>query len=170
MSSSEVFHPLQALFNTDFLRKGLNIIGTLNPNMKIHVGSADSWPNHLVRGETAAMIFNTHYHNEPGEHWVGAYIDGSAQKCFIFDSMPLQDYPAIVLSKISSICNSVVNDNKDGFVLQHPSFPLCGLYCLAFLERRTNHLPPLELDPLARMQNDVKVLDFMLPYLILILR
>jgi hypothetical protein len=159
MNSSEVIHSLLSLFNTDFIRKGLQVIAFGKEKLRIHVGPVDSWPLHLHRGETCAMVFNTQYHNEPGEHWLGVYVDGGSHQGFIYDSMPLNDFPAIILSKLSSVCDSIENDNKDG----------CGLYCLAFHDRRSMKLPPLKLNPCTPMLNDIEILNYMLPYIVLVL-
>lgn len=157
---------LLALFDTSFLQTVLTTILREVPakHHVQHVGSVESWPMQLNRNNHAAMIFNTHYRNEAGEHWVAVYIDGATHEGFIFDSMPLRVFPKNVLSKLNRVCDVVHNINKGHFVLQHPLFPLCGLYCLTFLERFSKSLP-LILCPTDPLQNDVDVLEHMWNYI-----
>ena len=129
------------------------------------VGSVDSWPENLFENNNAAMIFNTDYKNEPGEHWVGVYIDGNMRTGYIFDSLPVRPFPQNVLNKLGKICDKVFDVNYERYVLQDPNFPLCGLYCLTFLERYSKN-EPLLLCVENRLLNDINVLEHMLPYIV----
>lgn len=154
-----------SVFNTDFLHAVLTTMTSKNANLILHVGSVDSWPTHLTHGkQAAAMIFNTDYANEAGEHWVAVFIDGQNETGYIFDSLPLRPFPNNVLHKLAKICTLVHNVNPDRFQLQDRQSQLCGLYCLAFL----NHFhkrEPFLLCPNNPILNDVVVLEHVLPYI-----
>ena len=156
---------LMTVFDTEFLHQALHKICDEAGPIVIHVGSVDSWPADLIKGSYGAMIFNTHYQNQAGEHWVAVYIDGSTHTAYTFDSLPTRPFPHNVLVRLGEICVRVHNTNPQRFMLQHPAFPLCGVYCLAFLERATKGLP-LELCSQNQLLNDVTVLENMLPYLL----
>ena len=151
------------MFTTGFLQCSLSRVASkLSTPHIFHVGALDSWPGTLARGECAMMIFNTQYGTESGEHWLAVYVDG--RNAFYFDSFPLRPFPQLVLSKLAKICDSVENVNAEGFVLQNPTSPLCGLYCLAFLLCAGNG-QTLNLCANNVVYNDVHILDVVLPYL-----
>lgn len=159
-------YPLMSVFNTDFLRAVLQTIAhDAKEEHFLHVGSVDSWPSHLTMGTSAAMIFNTQYHNEEGEHWIGVYVDGTAREAHLFDSLPLRPFPQDILHHLGKICVKVYEVNPQRHVLQHPLFPLCGIYCLAFLERYSKQ-EPLRLCPHDRLFNDIVVLDHVFPFIV----
>ena len=150
------------MFTTDFLLCALTkIASTLSIPHVVHVGALDSWPGTLVRNKCAMMIFNTQYGTESGEHWVVVYVDGT--NAFYFDSYPARPFPHVVLSRLTRIYDKVENVNPEGFVLQNPTAPLCGLYCLAFLLCASNG-QTLNLCANNVVYNDVHVLDVVLPY------
>ena len=151
-------------FDTEFLTRALTrIIKDANRPHQVHVGSVDSWPE-LIRGENVAMIFNTEYLAQPGEHWVAVYVDGESQSGIVFDSLPVRPFPQLVLNKLGKLCVSVYNANPERYILQHPEYPLCGIYCLAFLHCFANK-KTLKLCSNNQLMNDVFVLDVVLPYL-----
>ena len=155
-----------SVFDTEFLQKILTMIGkeVSEPHVEF-VGAVDLWPENLLKGKYAAMIFNTDYENEVGEHWVAVYIDGKMQSAYIFDSLPVRPFPQNILKKLGKICNKIYDINPQRHILQRPDFPLCGLYCLMFLERFSKNLPFL-LCSENRLLNDVNVLKHMLPYIV----
>ena len=155
-----------SVFNTEFISDILKVIvSQVSQHHVMFVGSVDSWPENLFENNNAAMIFNTEYENEPGEHWVGVYIDGNMRAGYIFDSLPVRPFPQNVLNKLGKICDKVFNVNRERYVLQDPNFPLCGLYCLTFLERYSKN-EPLLLCTENRLLNDINVLEHMLPYIV----
>jgi hypothetical protein len=158
--------PLISVFNTDYL---LNVLTTMTdkvqPPLLLHVGAVDSWPMDLGRRQSAAMIFNTDYTNEPGEHWVAVFIDGPQQVAYTFDSLPSRPFPQNVLHKLGQFCISVRDTNPQRHQLQQPDFPLCGLYCLTFLDHFSKHKPFL-LCPNNQLSNDLFVLCHVLPFIV----
>jgi len=157
-------HTVMSVLSTDFLLPVLKTVASQAPelNLIIHVGSVDSWPQLLFSGDNAAMIFNTHFQDEPGEHWIAVYIDGSKQEATLFDSMPLRPFPQLIRDKLSKLWCTIRNANPDNIVFQHPEFPLCGIYCLAFLEHVTKGMT-LELCSNNPLRNDIDVLAYMWP-------
>ena len=153
------------VFDTNFLRNTLQNIASEVSDLALilHVGSRDSWPLDLVQGTYAAMIFNTHYKKQPGEHWIAVFIDGSTRTGYIFDSLPVRPFPQHILHRLNKICNIVHDVNPQRFLLQHPDYPLCGIYCLAFLERYSKAKPML-LCPQNQLLNDVTVLEHVQPF------
>lgn len=164
--SFELTQPLLTLFDTDFLRSVLQTILTEVKHISpvVHVGSLDSWPLSLYTKEYAAMIFNTHFENDVGEHWVGVFIDGETQTAYTFDSLPLRPFPQNVLHKLNKICVYVRDINPHHFMLQHPAYPLCGLYCLVFVERFSKK-KSLYLCPRNPTLNDITVVKHVLPFI-----
>ena len=156
---------LITLFDTEFLTDLLTSIGNEVPEKELvlHVGAVKSWPLQLYRGRNAAMIFNTDYENEPGEHWVAVYINGQTKTAFCFDSMPLRPFPSEIRSNLCKICDRVLMVNRNGFVVQHPDYPLCGLYCLFFLEHYSKDFD-FNLTPDNLLYNDIRVLAHMMPF------
>ena len=151
------------LFTTDFLRCALSKIALkLATFHRVHVGALDSWPEALTRGDCALMIFNTEYETQSGEHWVAVYADG--YKAYTFDSFPARPFPQHILSRVAKIYDRVESANPEGFILQNPLAPLCGLYCLAFL-LCASHGQTLNLCGNNVVYNDVHVLDVVLPYI-----
>ncbi len=156
---------LTDVFNTDFLHNMLKLISKDSIQQhQIHVGSVESWPINLYSRQHAVMIFNTHHSTEQGEHWVAVYVDGTAQEAFIFDSLPVRPFPQNILNKLGKICKNVINVNDNRIIFQHPGFPLCGIYCLAFLDCCLKH-QPLNLCSENQLLNDVSVIQQMLPYM-----
>ena len=157
---------LMAFFNTELLLKVLTtVICEVSEPYIIFVGSVESWPENLFNCKYAAMIFNTDYENEVGEHWVAVYIDGKTQSAYIFDSLPVRPFPQNILKKLGKICNKIYDINPQRYILQRPDYPLCGVYCLAFLERYSKNQPFL-LYRDNRLANDVNILKHMLPYIV----
>ena len=157
---------LMSVFNTEFLHKLLvMIVNEVSEPHIVFVGSVDSWPENLFKSKYATMIFNTDYENEVGEHWVAVYIDGKMKSAYIFDSLPVRPFPQNIIKKLSKICNKIYDINPQRYILQRPDFPLCGIYCLVFLERYSKNQPFL-LCPENRLLNDVNVLKHMLPYIV----
>lgn len=155
------------MFDTDFLS---NVLANMaheaaDPLQLRHVGAADSWPLHLVRRKNAAMIFNTDYTNEVGEHWIAVYIDGPEETAYLFDSLPDRPFPQIVLNRLRKCVNTIHNINPHRYIVQQREFPLCGLYCLAFLSRFSQNQPFLLChdNPLV---NDIDVVAYMFPYIV----
>ena len=165
-SSYELTQRLLTLFDTDFLYSVLLTISSAVKHLSlvVHVGSLDSWPLSLHKKQYAAMIFNTHFENDVGEHWVGVFIDGETQTAYIFDSLPLRPFPQNVVHKLNNICVSVQDINPHHFVLQHPAYPLCGLYCLVFLERFSKK-KSFHLCPSNPTLNDITVVKHVLPFI-----
>ena len=156
---------MDQIINTDFLSRVLATISSVAPeNLIQHVGSVDSWPALLFTGENAAMIFNTQFEEQPGEHWVAVYIDGTTQEAFIFDSMPVEPFPQTIRSRLSMMGTTIRNTNSDNIILQNPLYPLCGIYCLAFLERAING-QSLNLCINNLVQNDITVLSIVWPFI-----
>lgn len=156
---------LLSVFDTEFLQNALRNIASDVPDLSLilHVGPRGSWPLELEQGKYAAMIFNTHYQKQPGEHWIAVFVDGSTQSAYTFDSLPVRPFPQEVMHKLSKICNNVQDINPQRFLLQSPDYPLCGIYCLAFLERFAKE-KPLLLCPQNQLLNDVNVLEYVLPF------
>lgn len=154
--------PLISVFNTDYL---LNVLTTMTLKLpvQLHVGAVDSWPLDLERGKNAAMIFNTDYTFEAGEHWIAVFIDGEV--AYLFDSLPDRPFPQNVLLKLGQGGFTVRDTNPQRYQLQQRAFPLCGLYCLAFL----NHFAkrePFQLCPNDQLSNDLSVLCHVLPFIV----
>jgi len=165
MISKEENMALVAIFNTDFVKQVLDaIMAQVNYPHRTHVGSVDSWPTQLFTGQYAAMIFNTHYENEPGEHWVAIFIDGSTKEGFFFDSLPVRPFPQNLLYNLGKLCTRVYEVNHQRHLLQ--GLNLCGLYCLAFVEHFSKEQPFI-LCANNRLLNDINVVNSMLPYLML---
>jgi hypothetical protein len=154
---------LLPVFNTDFLH---NVLLTIVDKAALaplaYVGAVDSWPSQLLLGSSAAMIFNTDYPNEPGEHWVAVFIHGPLRKATLFDSLPDRPFPSNVLHKLGEVCDAIVNCNPQRHQLQNRNFPLCGLYCLAFLDNCCT-FSPFELCIDNQLLNDISVVEHMLP-------
>jgi hypothetical protein len=155
---------LTPLFNTEFLRNVLSTVTKQVPDQQFvqHVGSVDSWPALFQKGENAAMIFNTQYDGEPGEHWVAVFVHGNA--AFTFDSLPqsFRKFPEPILDKLNKNQLELWHTNSDNLILQHPLFPFCGLYCLAFLDHMIKG-KPFELCMENTLVNDVNVVAHMWP-------
>ena len=157
---------LMSVFNTEFLQKTLTtIVNEVSEPHIVFVGSVDAWPENLFKGRYAAMIFNTDYENEVGEHWVAVYIDGKLQSAYIFDILPVRPFPQNILKKLGKIIIKIYDINPQRYILHRPDFPLCGVYCLTFLERYSKNQPFL-LCRDNRLINDINVLKHMLPYII----
>ena len=151
------------VFTTDFLHATLIKMATKMPTLPfVHVGALDSWPETIKYGDCALMIFNTEYASQRGEHWIAVYVDG--KNAFYVDSFPMRPFPQRVLVKLTKLYDKVENVNREGFILQNPLSPLCGVYCLAFL-LYAGHGQTLKLCADNVLQNDVHVLDVVLPYL-----
>ena len=158
---------LMSFFNTQLLLKVLTtVICEVSEPHIVFVGSVNSWPENLFKSKYSAVIFNTDYENEVGEHWVAVDINENAQSAYIFDSLPVRPFPQNILKKLSKIRNKIYDINPQRYILQRPDYPLCGVYCLAsvlgtlfqnqhFLLYRDN-----------RLLNDVNVLKHMLPYIV----
>ena len=131
---------LMAVFETELLQKILTII--VNEVSEPHiafVGSVDSWSENLFKSKYANMIFNTDYKN--GVYIDAVYIDGNMQSSYIFDSLTVRQFPQNILKKLGKICNKIYDVNPQRYILQRPDFPLCGIYCLVFLERYSKNQP-----------------------------
>jgi hypothetical protein len=155
--------PLIELFDTGFM---YNVLTTMTRDAKLlrHVGAVDSWPINLTRSTSAAMIFNTDYPLEAGEHWVAVFIDGLKRTAYLFDSLPVRPFPQNVLHKLGKMRVSVRNTNPERFNFQHPDFPLCGLYCLAFLDHISRN-KPFHLCVDNQLSNDISVVKYVLPFI-----
>ena len=154
-------------FNTNFLNNALQRIvrDCTKQSFITHVGSVESWPqSNIIHGQNAAMIFNTEYATEAGEHWLAVYIEESSQTAFLFDSLPVRPFPQQILGKLQNVCKNIINTNPENYILQNPEYPLCGIYCLAFLYCCT-HNEPFFLCANNQTFNDVTVLNVVLPYL-----
>ena len=151
-------------FDTEFLHDVLKEIAADLPTLHItHVGSVDSWPQQQQQLANAMLIFNTHYATQPGQHWFAVYITGST--AFLFDSMRLhRPFPQIVLSKLSQQCKKIINVVDDFALLQDPWSPMCGIHCLAFLERAA-HRKTFELCNESYEMNDIIAFSVVLPYI-----
>ena len=157
---------LMSVFNTEFLHKILTmIVNEVSEPHIVFVGSVDSWPENLFKSKYATMIFNMDYENEVGKHWVAIYIDGKMKLAYIFDSLPVCSFPQNIIKKLSKICNKIYDINPQRYILQWPDFPLCGIYCLVFLERYSKNRPFL-LCPENRLLNDINILKHILPYIV----
>jgi hypothetical protein len=157
---------LKSVFTTNFLHRVLsNIASSVDPTPVVHVGAVDSWPTQSVLGRSAVMIFNTDYANEVGQHWVAVFLNKNNQKAYIFDSLPDRPFPGNVLRKIDQVCDYVADVNAQRFQLQHRNFPLCGLYCLAFLDHYLKD-KPFHLCYDNPLLNDVRVVEMVLPYIV----
>jgi hypothetical protein len=108
------------------------------------------------------MVFNTDYENEAGEHWVAVYINRQTKTGFCFDSMPLWPYPSEIRSNLCKICDRKLMVNRNGFVVHHPDYPLCGLYCLRFLEHYSKDFD-FNLKPDNLLHKDIRVVTRMMP-------
>ena len=111
------------------------------------------------------MIFNTDYENEVGDIGSAIYIDGKMRSAYIFDSSPVHTFPKNIVKNLSKICNKIYDINPQCYILQQPDFPLCGIYCLVFLECYSKNQPFL-LCPENRLLNDINILKHMLPYIV----
>ena len=112
------------------------------------------------------MIFNMDYENEVGEHWVAIYIDGGKMKlAYIFDIFPVHPFPQNIIKKLSKICNKIYEINPQHYILQWHDFPLCGIYCLVFLEHYSKNRPFL-LCSENQVLNSINVLKHMIPYIV----
>lgn len=142
----------------------------VQPPLLLHVGAVDSWPSDLVQGQTnAALIFNTHYTNQVGEHWVAVYIDGPRNAAYLFDSLPDRPFPQNVLSRLGKMNISAHDTNPARHQLQQRSSPLCGLYCLAFLDHISKRKPFLLcLDN--QLSNDITVVDHVIPFILALMK
>ena len=151
-------------FDTEFLHDVLKEIAADLPTLHItHVGSVDSWPHQQQQLANAMLIFNTHYATQPGQHWFAVYITGSI--AFLFDSMRLhRPFPQIVLSKLSQQCKKIINVVDDFALLQDPWSPMCGIHCLAFLERAA-HRKTFKLCNESYEMNDIIAFSVVLPYI-----
>ena len=151
-------------FDTEFLHDVLKEIAADLPTRHItHVGSVDSWPHQQQQLANAMLIFNTHYATQPGQHWFAVYITGST--AFLFDSMRLhRPFPQIVLSKLSQQCKKIINVVDDFALLQDPWSPMCGIHCLAFLERAA-HRKTFKLCNESYEMNDIIAFSVVLPYI-----
>lgn len=157
---------LISIFNTGFLSDVLTTMTReVLPPVVQHVGSVDSWPADLVRPTNATMIFNTDYTYEAGEHWVAVYIDGQRKTAYLFDSLPDRPFPQNVLHKLGRMGVTVIDTNPHRHQLQLRAFPLCGLYCLAFLERISKQ-EPFHLSLNDQLSNDLSVLSLVLPFIV----
>ena len=110
------------------------------------------------------MIFNTQYETQPGQHWIAVFINGTMQEAYLFDSMPLQPFPQLIRSRLSKLATTIHNTNPDNLVLQDPTSPLCGIYCLAFLEHISKG-QTLELCANNQLKNDIDILAHMWPFI-----
>lgn len=154
---------LTSVFTTNFLHQVLsNIASSVDPTPVVHVGAVDSWPTQNVLGRKAVMIFNTDYTNEVGQHWVAVFLD---RKAYLFDSLPDRPFPGNVLRQLDQVCDNVVDVNPQRFQLQDRNFPLCGLYCLAFLDHYLKD-KPFHLCNDNPLLNDVRVVEMVLPYIV----
>ena len=147
--------------DSEFLRNVLKTIARGN-KVSCYVLARNQIPHEISRENDAALIFNTHFDTQPGEHWVAVFIDSELSKAFLFDSLPLRTFPQEITSWLRSFCDQVVHENEDLFVLQDPSFPLCGLYCLAFLDCCLNRTE-LNLFKDEPLLNDVYIVDKLWP-------
>jgi hypothetical protein len=157
--------PLIEVFDTGFL---FNVLTTMardvTPPLLLHVGAVDSCPS-VQRHTSAALIFNTDYPLEAGEHWVAVYIDGPKGVAYVFDSLPVRPFPQNVLHKLGKMGILVRDANPGRYNFQHPEFPLCGLYCLAFLDHTLKN-KPLRLCPNNQLSNDISVLESVMPFIV----
>ena len=190
---------MESLFNTNFLRKVLTEIAETNSSrtggggggggsgscsrrrcrVVVHVGSVESWPESLNRGDRcggggggvgddddddddAVMIFNNEHASQLGEHWLAVRVDGERRRASIFDSMPVVPFPNEILRKLGEVCDEIINTNEA--IVQDPFLPLCGLYCLTFLEHKLRGAP-LALRGENTTRNDLYVLSCMWPYI-----
>jgi hypothetical protein len=151
------------MFDTGFMYTMLTAM-TRDAKLVRHVGAVDSWPINLTHSTSAAMIFNTDYPLEAGEHWVAVFIDGSKRIAYLFDSLPVRPFPQNVLHKLGKMGVSVRNTNPERFNFQHPDFPLCGLYCLAFLDHISRN-KPFHLCVDNQLSNDISVVKYVLPFI-----
>ena len=60
---------------------------------------------------------------------------------YIFDSLSVRPFPQNIMKKLSKICNKIYDINPQRYILQRPDFPLCGIYCLVFLEHYLKNQP-----------------------------
>jgi hypothetical protein len=152
------------VFNTEFLHNVLTaMIYKVEPPLLLHVGAVDSWPV-VQQRESAAMIFNTDYTGEAGEHWVAVFIDGPKEKAFVFDSLPVRPFPLEILHKLKGMDVSVSDANPMHHIFQHPEFPLCGLYCLAFLDHCSKN-KTFQLCINDQLSNDLSVVSHVMPFI-----
>lgn len=130
------------------------------------VGSADSHIKSIPEGSAGAMIFNTHTKFGPGQHWFAVFVDGTRRTAFLFDTLPnrRQPLPQQVTSQLAKMCDKFVDENEDGFQLQNPFSPMCGLYCLAWIRCHIRN-EQLRLCPNDWTNNDIIVLNKVLPYI-----
>lgn len=163
MISQEENDALTYAFDTDYLHTLLTSIAVDNKfSGATHVGSVDSWPTLLSRGDSAAMIFNTDYAYAPGEHWIATFIDGPTRLAYFFDSAPSRPFPQNILKKLNSLCDRVENTNPQRYILQYLN--LCGLYSISFLLHAIKN-EHFQLCYNNRYLNDVDIVHHVLPYI-----
>lgn len=157
---------LISVFNTEFLRNVLTTLtNDVNPSVTIHVGSVDSWPSAFSPHKNTAMIFNTDYIGEIGEHWVAVFIDCLQKEIYYFDSLPDRPFPQNVLYKLGKIGFAIHNTNPQRYQFQQRLLPLCGIYCLAFLDHFSKN-KPFRLCYNNTLLNDITVLDHVFPFIV----
>lgn len=137
----------------------------LDKSLLLHVGSVDSWPLNFELQNNAAMIFNTDYVGEAGEHWVAVFIDSARKEAYFFDSLPDRPFPQNVLHKLGKIGLAIYNTNPQRHQFQQRLFPLCGIYCLAFLDHFSKN-KPFRLCHNNTLLNDISVLDYVFPFIV----
>lgn len=77
-----------------------------------------------------AYIVNTHNSNQPGEHWVAIYLNGSTAVYFDSYGRPPFDEILTFMKKYSNKIVHIWNTLR----VQGSHLPVCGLYCIFALD------------------------------------
>lgn len=109
--------------NTHEIRCALESLPTVNKG----VFASDEIP--VVWPRPVAYVFNCDKRNQPGSHWVAAYVDVLGRGTF-FDSYGLEPYVEQHRRRLRENCGFYTWNTRQ---LQSDSSTLCGGFCLAFL-------------------------------------